>query len=202
VKDANNCKDTMTVPLVNRNVGNTYVNFLVSSSQNAYDTLVVKEVCSPKPDSVKWEFPATASVIDYDQFSPRLRFANEGTYRIKMTPYFGGCDLPMEKDIVIKPFDSTIVYNNPNIVGIDTVMIMPNPNNGQFSLQVKLFRNQKLDVYIRSVNGSLIYYRHWNSVKEIMETINMNANGFLPAGSYFLKVVTDNDARDKLIIKQ
>jgi hypothetical protein len=119
-----------------------------------------------------------------------------------MIPYFGGCDLPKEKDIVIKPFDSTVVYTAPTIAGIDTVMIMPNPNNGQFSLQEKLFQRQKLDIYIRSVTGSLIYYRHWDAVKEIMETINLNGSGFVPAGTYFLKVVTDNDARDKIIIKQ
>lgn len=202
VRDANNCTDTMSIALVNRNTGNTYVNFLVSSSQNAYDTAVVKEVCSPKPDSVKWQFPAAASIIDDNEFSPKIKFTEPGTYAVTMIPYFGGCDLPMQKNIEIKPFDSTIVYTNPNIIGIDTVMVMPNPNTGQFSLQVKLFRHQKLDVYIRSVTGALIYYRHWNSVKEVMETINMNANGFLPAGTYFLKVVTDNDARDKLIIKQ
>ncbi|NII28632.1 hypothetical protein HB364_26345 [Pseudoflavitalea sp. X16] len=202
VKDANNCTDTMTVPVVTRNMSNTYVNFLVSSKQNAFDTVVAKEVCSPRPDSVKWEFAPGTVVVDDNQFSPRIRFNSAGSFAIKMTPYFGGCDLPMTKNVQIKPFDSTIVYNNPNIVGIDTVLVMPNPNTGQFSLQVKLFRQQRLDVYVRTITGTLLYYRHWNSVKEVMETINLNNNGTLPAGTYFLKILTDNDARDLLIIKQ
>jgi hypothetical protein len=202
VKDNNNCIDTLTSQIIPINLGTTYTNFLVSSKQNAYDTVVVKEVCNPKPDSVKWVFDPAAIVVDYNQYSPRLKFNSPGTYKIKMIPYFGACDLPIEKDVVIKPFDSTIVFYNSTYAGIDTVLVLPNPNNGQFSLQVKLFRYQKLEVYIRNVSGMLIYYRRWNSVKEIMETINLNANGFLPAGSYFLKVLTDNDARDRQIIKQ
>jgi hypothetical protein len=39
------------------------------------------------------------------------------------------------------------------------------------------------------------------SVKEIMEPVNLNANGNLPAGIYFMKVVSENDARDVRIIK-
>ncbi len=202
IKDANNCVDSATAAVVTRNLGNTYVNFMVSSKQNAFDTVVVKEVCSPKPDSVKWVYDTAAYVIDQNQYSPRIRFNKSGSFKIRMTPYFGGCDLPMEKTVSIKPFDTTVVFNNPNIVGIDTVLIMPNPNTGAFSVQVKLLRQQKLDIYIRSITGSLLYYRHWNSVKEVMETINLNNNGPIPNGIYFLKVLTDNDARDKLIIKQ
>lgn len=202
VKDANNCIDAINVPIVTRSTANTYVNFLVSSRQNAFDTVVVKEVCSPKPDSIKWEFPTGSTLIHSNQYEPRVRFNSPGTYTIKMTPYFGGCDLPQQKDVVIKSFDSTIVYGAPSIAGIDTVLIMPNPNTGQFSLQVKLYQQQRLDVYVRTISGTLLYYRRWNSVKEIMESININNNGVMPAGTYFLKILTDNDARDLLIIKQ
>ncbi len=196
LKDNNNCKDTATA-VINTVTTATFLNFLVSSKHNAYDTLVIKEVCNPKPDSIRWVFDTAATVIDSYEFEPRIRFNRPGTYNIGMTAWFSGCDRSMTKTIDVKPFDSTIVYTNTNLTGIDTVLLMPNPSNGQFALQVKLFRQQRLEVYIRNPQGALLYYRRWNGVKEVMEFVNLNNNGLLPAGIYYMKIITDNDARDK-----
>lgn len=199
LKDNNNCRDTVNA-VVSSVTTATFINFLVSSKHNAYDTLVVKEVCSPKPDSIRWVFDTAATIIDAYEFEPRIKFMRPGTYNIKMTAWFGGCDREMTKAIEVKPFDSTIVYTNTNLSGIDTVLLMPNPSNGQFALQVKLFRHQKLEVYIRNAQGALLYYRRWNGIKEIMEYVNLNNNGQLPPGIYYMKIITDNDARDKRLV--
>ncbi len=199
LKDNNNCKDTVSA-VVNSVTTATFLNFLVSSKHNAYDTLVVKEVCNPRPDSIRWVFDTAAVVIDAYQFEPRIRFARPGTYNISMTAWFGGCDRSMTKAIEVKPFDSTIVYTNTNLAGIDTVLLMPNPSNGQFAMQIKLFRQQKLEVYVRDPQGMLLFSRRWNGVKEVMEYVNLNNSGQLPSGIYYMKIITDNDARDKRLI--
>jgi hypothetical protein len=191
-KDANTCIDSFKVTVPERNRVNTYVDFVITGNQNVSDTVQMTQKCLPQPDSVKWEFPAGAIVVDNNQFAPRLRFNNDGTFKIKMIPYFGSCNLPVEKEFKIK--------QQHNI--FDAAIVTPNPNRGQFTLKVQLSRKQPLQAYLRTVTGTLVYYKRWEATREVTETISMDNTGTIPRGVYYLKLITDNDVRDILVVKQ
>src|SRR5581483_426461 len=55
VMDANACTWTGAATVAVNNT-NPSVNFLISTRQNARDTLQIKDVCVPKPDSIQWTF--------------------------------------------------------------------------------------------------------------------------------------------------
>ncbi|MBO9562556.1 MAG: SprB repeat-containing protein [Niastella sp.] len=191
-KDANTCIDSFKVTIPDRNRVNTYVDFAITGNQNVSDTVLINQKCLPIPDSVKWEFPSGTMVVDNNQFAPRLRLNTDGTFKVKMIPYFGNCNLPVEKEFKIK--------QQHNI--FDAALVTPNPNSGSFTLKVQLSRKQPLHAYLRTVTGTLVYYKRWEATREIIETISMDNAGTIPRGVYYLKLITDNDVRDIIVVKQ
>ncbi|OQP62621.1 hypothetical protein A3860_26790 [Niastella vici] len=193
VKDANGCTwaGNATIAV---NGTNPTLNFLVSTNQNALDTLQVLEVCTPKPDSIQWTFDASAQIIDHNMFSPLIKYPKEGSYPVIMKAWFGGCDFTTSKVITINPYDPNVVNNYNNHYGIDTVVAAPNPNTGNFTLKVKLFKKQRLLVKIYSVAGMLLWNKQWDYTSEVSEAVSLPSN--VGNGLVFIKVLTDDDARD------
>lgn len=193
VKDANGCTFSSTATIA-VNGTNPTLNFLVSTNQNALDTLQVLEVCSPKPDSIQWTFDATTQVIDNNMFSPLIKYNKEGSYPVVMRAWFGGCDFVTSKVITINPYDPNVVNSYNNLYGIDTVIAAPNPNTGNFTLKVKLFKKQRLIVKIYSVAGTVLWNKQWDYTSVVQEAVSLPSN--LGNGLVFIKVLTDDDARD------
>jgi hypothetical protein len=193
VADANGCSFTGSSTVAVNGI-TPALNFLVSTSQNALDTLRVKEVCTPKPDSIQWTFDPQTVVIDNNMYTPLIRFNKEGNYMVAMRAWFGGCDFTDSKLITINPYDPNVVNNYNNLFGIDTVIVSPNPNNGNFNLRVKLYRNQRLLIKIYSVAGTVLWNKQWNYTSEVSEPVSLPAN--IGHGLVFIKVLTDDDVRD------
>ncbi len=196
VKDSKDCIFKSSTTIVQKN-DQPKPNFLVSSRQNALDTLIAKEICIPKPDSVKWVFDPATVVIDPNPWSPKIRFDNPGTYKVSMTGYFGGCDYTITKDLQIKPFDPNAINNNYTLQGIEKITVSPNPNGGTFNVQISLYRKQRLRLTVFDIYGKEYYQQKWESEKDIIEQINL---GNAPSGSYILRAITENDSRDIIII--
>jgi hypothetical protein len=193
VADANGCTWTGTATVA-VNGTNPTLNFLVSTSQNELDTLKVLEVCTPKPDSIHWTFDPQTVVIDNNMFSPLIRYNREGSYPVTMKAWFAGCDFTTSKVITIKPYDPNVVNNYNNLIGIDTVIVSPNPNNGNFNLKVKLYKNQRLLIKIYSVSGTVLWNKQWDYTSNVQEAVSLPSN--IGNGLVFIKVLTENDVRD------
>jgi hypothetical protein len=193
VADANGCAWNSNATVAVNNM-NPDLNFLISTRQNALDTLQVKEVCVPKPDSIQWTFDPQTVVIDSNMFSPVIRYNKEGNYSVGMRAWFGGCDFYTSKIVTINPYDPGVVNSYNNLYGIDTVIVSPNPNNGNFNLQVKLYKNQRLYVKIYSVTGAVLWSKQWDYTSLVQEPVSLPAN--IGNGVVFIKVLTDDDARD------
>ena len=127
-------------------------------------------------------------------YTPLIRFNKEGKYMVAMRAWFGGCDITDSKLITINPYDPNVVNNYNNLFGIDTVIVSPNPNNGNFNLKVKLYRNQRLLVKVYSVAGTVLWNKQWNYTSEVSEPVSLPAN--IGHGLVFIKVLTDDDVRD------
>lgn len=191
--DANGCEWSGTSTVATNNINPT-LNFLVSTRQNALDTLQVKEVCIPKPDSIQWMFDPRTLVIANNMFDLLIRYNQQGNYPVAMRAWYNGCDFVSSKVITINPYDPGVVNNYNNLFGIDTVIVSPNPSNGNFKLNVKLYRNQHLFVKIYTITGSMLWSRRWDYISEVQESISLPSN--IGNGLVFIKLLTDDDARD------
>jgi hypothetical protein len=196
-KDSKGCVTSASATIVLRN-DKPEPNFLVATTRNALDTLVIIDVSVPKPDSIYWIFDPQAIVISSDEWSPQLRFIDAGTYFVSMTGYFGGCDYSITKNMTVSPYDPSIEKEKlPGYKPIESVSVTPNPSNGQFDLSVKLLKKYNLSVTVYDVLGNIHYANTWNSIEELKQTIVLNN---VSTGVYLLRVVTESDAQDVRIL--
>ncbi|MBK7669197.1 MAG: hypothetical protein IPJ32_18745 [Sphingobacteriaceae bacterium] len=115
--------------------------FIASTQNFKGDTVVLIDLTVPKADSVKWILPSIASIIGGDMFNPVVVFADTGTFSVTLQAFYGTCMTSTTKLIKIMPLDSayaTLSNNN----GIKSLNVFPNPNNGQFTVQVEFIKSK------------------------------------------------------------
>lgn len=201
VRDRRGCIGSQQVEVPNR-PDEPEARFLVATRENALDTLIVKEVSVPKPDSVNWHFdPATIILSLDDPFSPEIQFAQPGTYQMGMTAFFGNCSYRVDKTLNVQSYDSLPNIPNPNAFEIiEELGIYPNPNNGVFEVKVKMSRAQILVLMITDLEGKELYRKRWEDIDRLDERVSL---GSIPSGTYLLQVLTDNDAREiRIVVSQ
>jgi hypothetical protein len=193
VKDANGCIVAHDLTIATVNI-KPEVNFLVASRKNALDTLIVKEISVPAPDDVTWDYDARATFLGYDDGMPLIKFNQAGTYKIKMTGQFGQCTYSLEKDITIADYDPLAgpSYVMPVHV-IDTVMLSPNPNDGNFQFKVKMNRKQQAIVWVYDVNGRIVDKRQYPPSLQISDQFNLPNE---ISSTYILRVITESESKD------
>jgi hypothetical protein len=197
VKDNKGCVSYTGSTIVARN-DKPEPNFLVATSQSAFDTLVIKETSLPKPDSIHWTFDAHAILLDTDQWSPRIRFLQPGSYVINMKGFFGGCDYSITKTLTLSAHDPAAVpVSGPGSSAIRELSVTPNPNDGNFSFTVKLSGLQALSVVIVDVLGNEYYRRHWSGVTEVTQNVKIS---MASSGFYILKAIVPTDARETRVL--
>jgi large repetitive protein len=203
VKDAKNCmySTTATVSVISNNPN---LNFIMSSNQHAQDTITMKEISWIKPDRVTWDFDP-AIIIDPNPLEPKIRFNNFDTtfgYMIKLTGFYPNCVYSVEKNIKIYPFDPNAVVTPSQFNrGIKLAELFPNPNQGQFTLNVEFFKLQRVSVYITSLQGTIVVPR-----RDFAPTLHLTHNYLSemngkPPGTYVLRIVSDYDSRYLLFVK-
>jgi SprB repeat len=205
VRDAKNCvfSTPSTVGVISQSPN---LNFLISSNQHALDTLVMKEISWVKPDSVLWQYHPAAIVIDPDRTAPKIRFLSPDTanaYWVRLIGYYPGCTYTTQKNIRIYPYNPSAVvtpadYNR----GIKTAELFPNPNNGQFTLNVAFYKLQRATVYITDVTGFIVIpAQSFAPTLQLTKNYLSEMNGKQP-GTYILRIVSDYDSRNILFVKQ
>jgi hypothetical protein len=194
VRDANDCLLEEEVLLGKRNTQPLF-NFLVVSQDNATDTLAVREICLPAPDTVSWEFSPGAEWLGTDLYqAPLIRFSRQGDYWVKMYATFGACTYELQKGINILPYDplSFPVYQLPASI-IDTVIVSPNPNRGYFTCKVQLNRKQQTTLSVYDLNGRMMQRKQYAPALLIADSFDL---GNVLSGMYLLRVLTENDSKD------
>ncbi|HEY0609387.1 MAG TPA: T9SS type A sorting domain-containing protein, partial [Chitinophaga sp.] len=193
VQDANGCSTTKDLAIEKANV-KPEVNFLVASRKNALDTLVIKEISVPAPDNVKWTWSPQATLLGYDDGTPLIKFSEAGAYWVAMEARFGSCTYSLRKELQIAAYDPVAGpgYNLPIHV-IDTLTLSPNPNDGNFRFRIKLNRKQQMVVYVFDMNGIIAGRKQYAPALQVDDQF---ALGNIIAGTYILRVITENESRD------
>ncbi|HJT73700.1 MAG TPA: T9SS type A sorting domain-containing protein, partial [Chitinophaga sp.] len=194
VKDANGCMVNKDLTIGTINVM-PEVDFLVASRKNAMDTLAITEISVPAPDNVSWTYHPDAQFLGYNEKgTPMIKFTSPGTYWVGMTASFGSCSYSVKKELVISAYDPLAGpgYNMPVHV-IDTVMLSPNPNNGQFNFKVKLNRKQQVVAYVYDMNGVIAGKKQYSPTLQIDDSFSV---GGTQTGTFILRVITESESRD------
>ena len=194
--DAFNCRAESTIQVGVRNIM-PLVNFMVATSRYALDTLVIKDVSVPSPESVSWVFSPEAIVISSNTLETKVKYNMAGIYPVKMTGYFGTCEYSLEKLINIAPFDPLVLPNDKFLKGIEKVQVSPNPNSGLFRVKVKLYTKQQIQIKVLDYYSKIHYSARYPETIELEQEINIQ--GALP-GTYVLWVIADNDYKAILFI--
>jgi hypothetical protein len=175
------------------------VAFLVSTQQNALDTLQVEDISEPVPDSILWSFDPATLLLGSDSAGPLIRYTQAGTYPATERVFYGGCVFSATQDIVIQAYDSNSV--NPMVLAgasFDSVLVAPNPNAGVFNLYVSMYKAQHLLMTITSVAGQLVLRQEWDGQQIVSQQIVLPSS--VVSGAYIVELVTDSDVRDYNII--
>jgi len=191
VKDIHGCLATSVAEITVRN-DLPEPDFIVATSQNALDTLVINEISNPKPDSVAWTFDPGITVIDADAWSPEITISEPGNYAIAMKGFFGGCEYAKSDILQIKPYDPSGKKSADNTSdAIKQVGISPNPNKGDFNISVDLNQKQMVSIRVTDILGINHFSKDWEKVLHVEENITIpNA---VP-GIYVVQVITETDS--------
>jgi hypothetical protein len=197
VEDNNGCTTTGAITIQQRN-SRPEPNFVVALKEHALDTLVIKELSYPKPDSIEWTFDENALIVNADKWSPQILFKEAGDYMATMTAYYGDCAYIVTKKLSLSPYDpNAIPVKDPEYKAIESVDVSPNPNNGEFEVVVKLSKKYKVSILVYDVLGGVHYNTSTERTQQVNRTINIKDAA---AGVYLLRVITETDARDVRII--
>ncbi|MBI2272015.1 MAG: T9SS type A sorting domain-containing protein [Bacteroidetes bacterium] len=195
IKDTLGCIQTTSAE-ISRSSLLPKVDFLVSTNNAKGDTLVIVDISDPRPDKVTWQLPAGAQLLDTNSFAPTIIYDKTGSFILTMKAYFGTCEMQLNKTINFTPADS-ISANVNGSNGIEEIKIYPNPNNGTFTVEIKLFVKQafvlqvydakSIEKYKQAISPSSYYF---GSIT-IPEAEN---------GTYILKVTAEHDSKQRSII--
>ena len=193
VKDINECIANSHVNVGQRNI-TPEPDFLVASSRNALDTLVLIDISVPRPDSIHWEFDSRAIVISENDWVPQIQFFEEGIYEVKMTCFFGGCDYELSKTLQVSAYDpATTLENKPGYRTILEATVSPNPSDGRFTLETRLSKPSKISLIVYDMLGTVHYRSIQTREQEFTTEIDLTAAA---AGIYSLQIVSETDVRE------
>jgi hypothetical protein len=190
-QDANNCVCLTTTEIEVKN-NMPAVNFMAATSRYALDTLVLKDVSLPKPDSIRWLWPVEMHFVAGTEFEPIVTTQYPGWFEVEMTGWFAGCDYSVSKILQFAEFDPESVEKDINMTGIKNVELYPNPNEGQFKIKIELYVKQKVLLNVNDINGVEHYNKPFVACMELEDEIDLSS---AISGIYLLTIIADNDIR-------
>lgn len=195
VQDAIGCTHS-TTGIIDTNSLSPSPAFLVSTSPESGDTLVIVDVSNPRPDSVAWNFPAGTEIVDTSMFSPVIIPSDTGSFVISMHAFYGSCEVILTRTIYVQPFDSLNADQWMNN-GIDSLILYPNPNSGTFTVHTELQGAQNFVVLVMDELGNeRARQQVYNAA---VWTGTMSVSNPVP-GNYILRVIAEFDSAEIVLV--
>lgn len=165
--------------------------FLVQTYNFSSDTVILVDVSVPPTDSNQWFFPANIQLIDSSNIAPVIVLPDTGSYPVTMRGFYGSCSVDLTKTIYAIDYDTTYA-NATNANGIKSMLIYPNPNSGNFTVEVEFYKKQQAIITIQDISGNNYFYNQYGEVDNITENITLNN---VINGTYILKIISEFDSR-------
>jgi hypothetical protein len=199
VTDTKGCKgsDSFTVKTSTRSFE---ANFLGASELITGDSLMLVEVCFPRPDSIHWSYQPVHTLLVDSEEQPQITYQKPGDYKIVMTAHFAECTDTMEKTVAFLGPEQRGRINGRLALGesgFKSVKAYPNPTSGKIEIEVEMHRVMPVALMLYNFAGKEIHrvidrnkllYRF---SFDLSEQIN---------GVYLASVVTDGHKKDLRIL--
>jgi hypothetical protein len=191
IKDALGCTKSNTVAL------NAFSNlpvpkFIASTLNTQNDTIVLVDISVPKPDSVQWILPINVIKIGGNMFNPVIVVSDTGSFSVTMRAFYGNCIINTTKLIKFGQVD-TLQANNYNANGVKSVLLFPNPNTGQFTIDVEFYKKQNASVQVLGSSG--VQYFQQNMYDTLLFSMPINLTQ-LNNDTYILRVIGEYDTKN------
>jgi hypothetical protein len=200
IQDGLNCVYSFT-ETIDGSAGELDVNFLVSTYNEEGDTLAIVNISNFTGfDSLEWVVPNSASVYSIDDSMVVLSILNGGWYDVTLIGYQDTCAYSFTKSVYFGE-ESPVFGEDHELVGIESVLISPNPTNGTFSVAVEFGQSQNYTIVVTNMFGQPLQNMASSGTAEsVLDSFVFPASS--PAGSYRVHIVSDFDAQQETIILQ
>jgi hypothetical protein len=189
VIDSVGCVDTDSVQIIRSSLS-LEAHFLAVSSIQEGDTLKVVNLSYPEPFITTWDF---GDFTTSWETSPTHIYNQSGVYDIKLSVTNNFCSDSLIKQITvfsarIDPVDDDSLYEISNFIQYN---VFPNPNNGNFTLNIELTSSAFMETTILNILGKEIGKYTFNG-DLIEQQFSLKDLG---SGIYFIRTQTGKQVR-------
>jgi PKD repeat protein len=177
--------------------------FLFDSHIESCDTVQFVNLSYPRPYTSSWNFGnGSATVTDsMPQYKYCLPLGVDSvTYEVSLTVNNGVCNSVRTKDLTVRAAAKELEnppYNPDLYTSILEALVYPNPNNGDFTLRLRLENTAAVQVGVYNLMGQLIISDSFIA-KEVDKKYTLNK--ILP-GMYLVRVKAGRDVKTVKFIK-
>jgi hypothetical protein len=185
--NANGCSATDALT-IQKEAGEIGADFLMSTQGYSGESIIAVNVSSPAADRVEWTLPPAARVVSKSDHLVEMVFDQPGHYELAMTTYRGNCEASTVRDVMIVDGVQLPDVNTQHNSLFAKTVIRPNPNNGQFYLDVTVTEDITVNYRFLDVQRNRVVYER----KEQLSKAQLISSAFnipgLSAGVYVLLI--------------
>lgn len=199
ITDSDGCtgNDTFTLNRLQLDIS---ADILLPTHALAGEEIVLVNVSNPRAEIVEWLLPAQATALETRDNFVRFRVNDTGTYAITLQTGINACRERVTRDVIVTASANLPGANNVLPPFIEDLKILPNPNNGHFTVQLQLREAAPAQLkVINLLSSEMITRRDLSGQKVYTEAFDINPAA---AGTYLLSVETKKERRTVKIIVQ
>lgn len=197
VADSKGCQatDDITITTDTEGIG---ADFLMSTQGYTGESIIAVNISQPAPEQVQWTLPSAAKIVSQSDNLVEMTFDQPGHYEVTMTTSRGSCQAAAVRDVMIVDGVQLPDVNTQHNSLFKEIVLRPNPNNGQFYLDITAAEDITVNYRFLDIQRNRIVYEQKGQLtKDIMTSQLFNIPG-LPAGIYVLMV---ESAKEKKALK-
>lgn len=188
VTDSKGCngRDTINIMQYQADIA---AEFVAPTQAFNNETVSFVNISYPAPEWVEWILPEQKGItlVNRSNQIAQIQFADTGFYNITMRAHTGDCEKVFTKGISILKAQNFPVPGGSGTPFIIEFEVMPNPNEGQFTVQVKLDKQSEIRLrMINIISNQLVSDRKESTATQFNIGYQLN----IPAGTYLLLLET------------
>ncbi len=168
--------------------------FIVSSDIFVKEPFVLVGISQPIPDSVEWILPEEAIAIDVTNDYAEIQFDEVGEYEVTMITQIGECQAIYNRKITVRERSFS---ENDEEINLKKYIVYPNPNNGNFRLDIELNKEAPVGVKVFSLANNTLVTKNTHEGESIY-TIPYSLT--LSPGLYFILLETQGKSYVRKIV--